>query len=254
MSTKSTKINKHNVAEGATIKVDTLTENNTVAEGSSAILDRHLLEDKWTWYFKGKTIYKKNQSEKDWLSGYNKVYQFQTVEMFWRVFNNIPKWLSMPFGITYAMFKDDVTPSWEHPKNSTGYSVVFYLNRHKPIFDTHPSIYEDMVLSTIGCQFEEIHEIINGITFERKYKGDKIVFWFGENDIFKNTEKSNKIIRNMLLGLELVEEDYDAPPGTDPGHFYVLKEQDKMNDIRFKETSVLARVVDHEKELAKCGH
>lgn len=204
----------------------------------------HNLKDEWKFYYKGKSTYRRNQSEKDWLSGFNTVSTCKTVEMFWRIFNNIPDWLELPFGTSYAFFKNDITASWEHPENIEGASIVLYLNRHCSIFDTHPDLYLNFLLLLVGAKSFN-HTTINGVSFERKYKSDKIVVWMSESTSFEKkdgclTSPTCNLLTKFLHQIDL-----------EPKHFEILTDFDNLADIKYKETPMLVRTVNHRQELEK---
>lgn len=154
------------------------------------MIKTHPLEYVWTFYYEPRVIYKR-QTEQTWLSNYKKVCNVDSVESFWRLYNNMINYIDIPYGSIYAMFRNNIHPSWEHPENRKGFSWIIYINK----FTSKKWIkqmYEESMLLLIGCMYE-YESMLNGCTFEKKGKGGKIVYWFKKYD--KNTYNS------MLLSL-----------------------------------------------------
>jgi len=89
----------------------------------------HPLKYPWTFSFKPRIAYKQ-QSERDWLSDYKTIYEIKDIERFWGVYNNIPCFTEMPHGSIYAMFRNNIHPSWEHSENQKGFSWILYVNKY----------------------------------------------------------------------------------------------------------------------------
>lgn len=183
------------------------------------------LDQKWSLSFKGKTLYKKQQSEDDWLSSYKHIFTLDTVKVFWRVINNIHLWSDLHVGSIYAFFKEDVSPSWEHPKNIHGCSYVLYLNRTQLNDDCMNEIYLNALMFLIG-NGTDYHQYINGVTFDRKYRGDKITFWC--------CAQSDQMLDVILENLDIRKTDY-------------TKSTLPSND-NYK---IVVKVIDHHSELEK---
>lgn len=150
-------------------------------------IEKHPLQYKWDWLYKPHIAYS-NQSEKDWLSDCKKIWVCDTIENFWRMFNNIPSWKNLSAGSMYAMFKKGINPSWEDENNEGGFSWILYISQRVNEASVE-DIYLRIVLMLIGNMFEH-SLLLNGCTFEKKARGDKIVFWFRKN----NSEKAENIV------------------------------------------------------------
>lgn len=161
--------------------------SNDIEQLTSQKLEVHPLQYKWDWMYKPKIAYS-NQSEKDWLSDYKKIWVCDTIENFWRLYNNIPNWNDLSSGTMYAMFKKGINPSWEDEYNEGGFSWILYISQRVPNSGVE-EIYLNILLMLIGNTFE-YNILLNGCTFEKKARGDKIVFWFRKN----NSEKAENIV------------------------------------------------------------
>lgn len=156
----------------------------------------HDLEYRWTLSYKPKITYKQQQTERDWLLDYKNICVIKDIETFWGVYNNIPDFTDMPSGSIYAMFKEGISPSWEHEQNKNGFSWILYGSRNATKAWIH-NVYESVMLMLIGCQYK-YESALNGCSFERKTKGDKIVFWF--KGIYKDNENNdNETNENIML-------------------------------------------------------
>jgi hypothetical protein len=159
----------------------------------------HVLSSKWNWSFKPTIVYKQ-QSAEAWLADYKPLIPLpiDSVELFWRVYDAVPTLMSLDFGNIYALFRDDILPSWEHPMNEDGYSVLLYMNKLIPNEFT-AQLYQHALLMTISNAFD-FSSILNGCTIERKTGGNKISFWISsEADSSPEAQKrvAESIIRTM---------------------------------------------------------
>jgi translation initiation factor 4E len=178
----------------------------------------------WDLSFKGKTAYKKQQSENDWLSTYKHIYKIDTVNTFWKVFNNIHPWTDLHVGSIYALFKQNIKPSWEDPLNINGCSYVFYLNRNRLDRDSMNELYWNVLMFLIGNE-TKYHDYFNGVSFERKYRGDKITLWC--------TAHSEDMLTMVLenIGLRSTEYTRSVTPSND-NYKIVVKMIDHQEELR----------------------
>ena len=201
---------------------------NLVATVSDDEVDEtqdYTLEDTWALSFKGKTLYKKQQSEDDWLSSYKHIFTINTVKTFWQVFNNIHPWTNLHVGSIYALFKDGISPSWEDPSNIKGCSYVFYLNRNQLNEDSMNEIFLNVLMFLVG-NTTDYHEYFNGVTFDRKYRGDKITFWC--------SAQSDHMLETILDHLDIRKTDYTRS---------VMPSNDSYK--------MTIKIIDHQEELRK---
>jgi hypothetical protein len=100
-----------------------------------------------------------------------------TLDRFWRVYSNVPTFSSLDYGNIYALFRDNITASWEDTFNENGFSVILYMNKYIPN-EYMTKLYQNALFMVIGsnCSFSDG---LNGCTFERKIGGNKIAFWMG---------------------------------------------------------------------------
>jgi len=128
---------------------------------------KHPLQNRWTlWY--DRTDGRVQQHH--WQSNLKKVVTFDSVEDFWRVFNNIRPASDLATGSNYHLFKENIEPSWEHQDNRFGGKWV--VNCRKDKLD---SMWLYAVLACIGEAFAHEHEICGSVVSIRKV--NRIALW-----------------------------------------------------------------------------
>ena len=153
---------------------------------------KHNLEHLWTLYAHYWTNERSNYS-----NVYEKIYDINTIEDFWKLFNNIPSPSHFLNGavmlndkqiVTFSFFKEDIKPEWEDEKNKDGCEWCYRDFKTDEELDT---MWRDMCLYAIGCEIE-----CNGIRVTYKYNPSgrlvqKTEIWFEQDD-------SDKSMLNVL--------------------------------------------------------
>lgn len=192
------------------------------------------LKDKWTWAYKPTIVYKP-QSAADWMSDYRQAIPrtFDTAEEFWAIYQHLPKLPKLDMGNIYAVFKEGVQPTWEHPRNEHGYSIVFYPNKNNSD-DYIERLYEaSLLLLMSGAGGASM----NGCTFERKTAGNKIVFWMAQCPPGGQAAQLN-MVKSVLQLLEVPKNETtltDNAPRID------------WKEPRFADFKIAIRCVSHKK-------
>ena len=199
---------------------------------------KHQLEHNWNFTYKpskpppqkGSGPVKKQQSENDWLASFKQILapSIDHVELFWKTYNNVPKWSKLSNAAIYAFFKEGINPSWEDPANKDGCSYMFYMNQSKINSDDLDNIYEHALLFLIG-NCSEYSDAVNGITFERKLRGDKMIVWCNSH-----SEEMLECITKEMFPSNIVK-------------LVSLKPDDFANN----DFKVTTKIVDHKHELAR---
>lgn len=197
---------------------------------SVGIKEKHDLENKWKFTYKPNVTHKKKkQSEKDWLSTYKMIHpKIASVEMFWCVKNNIKPWSELHYGSIYAFFKNEINPSWEDDKNKEGCSYMFYFNKNKTNEKDLDDVFESSLVFLIG-ETSMFSDCVNGITFERKQRGDKMIVWCNAH--------SPEMLENVTTGI--LPKQFESETNFETGD---------LTDSRYK---VSVKVVDHQSELQR---
>ncbi|KAJ6238104.1 eukaryotic translation initiation factor 4e related [Anaeramoeba flamelloides] len=74
----------------------------------------HPLQNKWTMWVDGYT------QSRNWGEDLVKIMEFQTIEEFWGMYENLAKISKTKNGTNFHLFKTGIKPAWEDPKNING--------------------------------------------------------------------------------------------------------------------------------------
>ncbi|CEP00941.1 Eukaryotic initiation factor 4E [Plasmodiophora brassicae] len=97
--------------------------SDAAAPGSSSAVDPapvHLLLSKWTLWFDSPQGGRQSYTNVDWGAKMKEVLSFESVEDFWRLFNNIKPPSAIATNANYHLFRHGVQPAWEDPMNANG--------------------------------------------------------------------------------------------------------------------------------------
>jgi hypothetical protein len=166
----------------------------------------HELADTWTYRVK------LNKTNASWSVDCQDVFEFDTVETFWQLWNNTLGHKEGQFDkseilcTVHSFFRDGIKPAWEDPANKYGCSMHFYFE--DAIFTA-----ECIALLLIGNELNNQESFINGCTFDVKpprFKNApnkwKLSIWLGQNQ-----EKSSFVIYDIKnwLCTELPESQHE---------------------------------------------
>lgn len=154
----------------------------------------HRLNNKWTlWYHDGKS---------DWTqSSYHKIYEFDTVEDFWRLYNNIPSVVNSMF----FLMKEGHPPIWDVPQNIKGGSWLYKFP--KKIADSYWLYFSTYLVGE--TMMNDTSNII-GISISPKVYNVTIRVWNCDSEASKNlqfNEDYKEIIRGQPLYKEFIDPD-----------------------------------------------
>ena len=94
-----------------------------------------------------------------YTSKYKKLRKFDTIMGFWYTFKALPDPDVLCEGraihngsqiVGYSIFRDDITPEWEHPMNSPGYDICTRFDDLKYVTNT----WRDICLAAIGNRLD----------------------------------------------------------------------------------------------------
>ena len=123
-----------------------------------------------------------------------KIYEFDTVEEFWVIFQHLRKPDSCKQGIEFMMFKEPIKPMWEDEYNKNGGKISIKLKK-----DYTTIIWEEMIFALIGGILpKEMKEEINGIVATSRKEFNTLQIWFKTyEDKIKNDLE--QCIRDLLV-------------------------------------------------------
>jgi len=132
---------------------------------------KHPLQNRWTMWFDNPG---KKATQQSWHENLKKVLTFDTVEDFWRLFNNIVPASKLSSGSNYHLFKENIEPKWEDPANENGGKWVLNLpNKNRAFLDQY---WLWTLLAVVGENLSEENEICGVVVSIRKQQ-DKIALW-----------------------------------------------------------------------------
>ena len=116
--------------------------------GQVSVSENYLYFDWVIWY----SFQKKQNNvtkKKFYETGLFEVYSLNSVEKFWRAYNNMIPVEYMPSNVDYFFFKANVKPQWEDEANCEGgrwiYDVAWDKNKHSEISEHTESVWLKLV-------------------------------------------------------------------------------------------------------------
>jgi translation initiation factor 4E len=85
-----------------------------VTDTEGLLNQTHYLNSKWTMWFDNP---KYADDKKEWKDNLTNCGSFDTIEDFWRMFNNLKPASQLSIGSNYHVFRHGVIPMWEDPEN-----------------------------------------------------------------------------------------------------------------------------------------
>jgi len=154
--------------------------------------DLHKLENKWSlWFHK---INDHNYS----LSGYNKIYEFDTVEYFIKLYRELNNFSA---GMFFLM-KEDIKPMWEDEHNLNGGFWSFKVLK-KNINEIWYK-FSSQIIGNNCLNDKNSHALINGISLSPKINNCIIKIWF--SNIESKIEIFDiKYLQKRLSGIDFKE-------------------------------------------------
>lgn len=143
------------------------------------VLEQNLpLKSRWTLWYNGPR--KKSSGAHNWEKRYKQVTSFDTVQDFWRIFNNLTVPSKLPAGSDYHLFKEDIEPEWEQPQHHGGGFWTFRAG-NKDAEEQVDFIWFQLLLSLIGNTLDGA-EHVTGIVCSRRRGANRIQVWTSKLD------------------------------------------------------------------------
>lgn len=109
-------------------------EYRTVFQDANNFNVKHPLYNAWTLWFDNpsqKGMASARGSKESWGDDMNKVVDFDSVEEFWGLYNNVVPPSELPQKANYYLFKQGIKPAWEDSANTNGGKWSIQLPRDK---------------------------------------------------------------------------------------------------------------------------
>lgn len=134
--------------------------------------DEHPLSRRWTlWYYDPNCV----KGNKDWLELLQKIYTINSIENFWRLYNNIEAPSGLKSKANYFLFVDGIDPVWENDANRNGgkWTIEFDSKNRKCNVD-HYWLYT--LLGIIGASLPGSKHVL-GIQLAVKFHKYRLSIW-----------------------------------------------------------------------------
>lgn len=131
-----------------------------------------MLENAWCfWHDK----FIAGLSTAEYEASLHRLCTFNTVQDFWKCFNNLPSVEKLRSKSSFHLMKEGISPLWEDPKNADG---GFWTVRIKK--EDTAIVWKELVLALIGEQFEPAitnGDDICGLTVSIRHNDDIVRLW-----------------------------------------------------------------------------
>jgi len=142
---------------------------------------RHPLKHGWSLWYDAQMKDGRKPQVGQWGEGIKEIFAFQTVEDFWRMYNNVAPPSQIPMGCTYNLFKKGIEPKWEDLSNSSGGKWTLIIAKKNSSVKEVDKLWLWMVLACIGEIIDEDDQICGCVVNVRKQQ-DKLCLWTKESD------------------------------------------------------------------------
>jgi len=134
---------------------------------------KHPLQNSWTMWYDNP---RKKTSQDTWGNFLKQIVTFDTVEDFWRLYNNVVPASQLEHGSNYHLFKYGIEPKWEDPANDKGGQWVFThpLKLRKEKLD---ELWLYTLLACVGETFGDEEDEVCGCVISMRKTGDRIALW-----------------------------------------------------------------------------
>ena len=179
----STAGNEH-IDSSETLPSKTNTPSPTITDSPETDIDSLKsnvipLNAKWTiWYDNPRLA----PPGSDWKENLQKCGSFDTVESFWRIFNNLKPASELTINSNYSVFRYGVEPSWEDPANSEGGKFVHTIIKKDSKLGKCDEGWLFTVLAIIGETMDETGDQVNGAVVSIRKQQDRVGLWLKSND------------------------------------------------------------------------
>ena len=158
----------------------------------------HLLHTIWILWREGGNRPSAETTADEWCTRLTLVTQLNSVEGFWRLFNNFELLSDFPIGMSLNFFKKDVKPLWEDPANDGGGRWYFGLEKSR-LAQYNIQIQETWIyilLSLIGNTIDA-HNLICGAVVSVRERETRFMIWTRKGEPTEIKHLGNLLKRNF---------------------------------------------------------
>ena len=167
-----------------TVTTTTTTTTNTmsaayVPDDGDTEVETIQLNARWTmWYDNSRLA----DPEKEWKDNLTNCGSFETIEEFWRVFNNLKPSSKLSVNSNYHVFREGVVPMWEDPENKDGGKFVLTIPKKDSKTGRCDEWWLYTVLAIIGETLDMDGDEVCGAVVSIRNKQDRIALWLKSAD------------------------------------------------------------------------
>lgn len=137
------------------------------------------LHAKWTMWFDNPRLAPPGA---DWSENLKQLGNFDTVENFWRIYNNIKPASTLALNSNYSVFRYGVEPSWEDQANCEGGKFVLTIAKKDSKNGKCDEWWLYTVLAVIGETLDADGDQVNGAVVSIRKNQDRIALWLKTAD------------------------------------------------------------------------
>lgn len=140
------------------------------------------LNAKWTLWFDNPRL---APAGSDWKENLKQCGSFDSVELFWRIFNNLKPASQLSMNSNYSVFRYGVEPSWEDPANVNGGKFVLTIPKKDSKNGKCDEWWLYTVLAVVGETMDVAGDEVNGAVVSIRKNQDRIALWLkgSERDV-----------------------------------------------------------------------
>lgn len=166
-----------------------MSEKEAIDEAKRRVEGKHEIENEWTfWYVYTLSHNEKKKQIKKGKKGrqneyiLHEVYSFNTIEDFWKMYNNIYSVEEIMPNTDYMLFKKGIRPEWEDLQNRNGGKWVVTLPIEEDMEEEVGQAWIKSLVSIISCQLDTIeNNIICGIVLSVREKHLRLSLWCADS-------------------------------------------------------------------------
>jgi translation initiation factor 4E len=137
------------------------------------------LNARWTMWFDNPRL---ADETKEWKDNLSNCGSFDTVESYWKIYNNLKPAGELSLNSNYHVFREGVVPMWEDPVNKDGGKFVLTLPKKDSKSGKIDEWWLFTVLSIIGETLDmDGNEVCGAVVSIRKSQ-DRIALWLKSSD------------------------------------------------------------------------
>ncbi|BEJ09246.1 hypothetical protein CcaverHIS641_0601610 [Cutaneotrichosporon cavernicola] len=189
----------------------------TVFDSAARFNLKHPLYAKWTMYFDSLASKATTKTEQTsipnasahggWLDDIRRVMEFDSVEEFWGLYNNIVPPSQLPGKANYYLFKDGIIPAWEDAQNKNGGKWAIQVPRDKSKAQID-QMWLYTMLAAIGETFEsgvdgsapERSDLVTGVIMSCRPGFYRIALWTRDAPDVSLPETDELMKRILTIG------------------------------------------------------